>query len=71
MFLTESDIAILTGRKIKRLQIEALTNMRIPFFINACGRPVVARSAIDGHEPSKQEPTSREPWVPAVLQNVA
>lgn len=64
-FLTPEEIAILTGRKMKSKQIESLRSMSIPFFINATGHPVVARSAVDGKadfEPQKPR------WVPAVLR---
>lgn len=47
-FLTDEEVARLTARKIKVKQIEVLRRMGIPFFINACGRPVVTRAAIHG-----------------------
>lgn len=39
LFLTEDEVAILTGRKIKKLQVEALRKMGVPFFVNAANRP--------------------------------
>lgn len=48
MFLTEDEIKALTGRTVKRLQCEQLRKNGIPFFVNASGRPVVAKSAIEG-----------------------
>lgn len=48
MFLTKDEIATLTARKIKSLQIEQLRKMGIPFWVNAVGRPVVARAVIEG-----------------------
>lgn len=48
MFLTQEELVILTGRKIKSKQIEALRRMGLPFHVNAVGKPVVARVAIEG-----------------------
>ena len=41
LFLTPEEVALLTGRKFKSKQIEALRQMFIPFRINANGRPIV------------------------------
>ncbi|MDA8095302.1 MAG: DUF4224 domain-containing protein [Betaproteobacteria bacterium] len=73
MFLTADDLATLTGIKGGakgktrcQRQIDALRQMGIPFFVNAAGRPVVTRAAIEGRQAeSKTEP--RE-WSPAVLR---
>jgi hypothetical protein len=65
MFLEPVEISTLTGRKLKRLQIEALRKMGIPFFINAIGHPVVARAAVDGTRGPAPEP--RKAWSPKVL----
>lgn len=56
-FLEGWEIAELTGRKIKSKQIEALRKMRLPFFVNAAGKPVVVRSALEGRKdaPKKTE----------------
>ncbi|QRX80816.1 DUF4224 domain-containing protein [Glaciimonas sp. PAMC28666] len=64
MFLSESEITTLTGRKMKGHQVRALQQMGLPFFVNAVGRPVIARSTIEG---GKQEPVKRG-WVPSVLR---
>jgi hypothetical protein len=48
LFLTKDEIVILTGRKMKRLQIKQLRKMGVPFFVNALNSPVVARSSIEG-----------------------
>lgn len=53
-FLEPVEIAELTGRKIKSKQIEALRKMGIPFFVNACGKPVVTRTAVEGRKDSPQ-----------------
>lgn len=47
-FLNSEELFALTGRKLRSYQIEALRRMGIPFFVNAIGRPVVARSAVEG-----------------------
>lgn len=66
-FLTSEEVAVLSGRKSKSRQIEALRAMCVPFLINDVGHPVVARSFIEG----KKTPTPAEKpkWVPAVLKN--
>jgi hypothetical protein len=61
MFLTPEEIAELTGRKIRRLQIEQLRNMAIPFYVNAIGRPVVVRSIIEGKKETQQRPKWQSP----------
>jgi hypothetical protein len=53
MFLTKDEIATLTARKIKSLQIEQLRKMAIPFWVNAAGGPVVARVTIEGRSDAK------------------
>lgn len=62
MFLTEDDMVKLTGRKIRRLQIEALRVMGVAFHINAVGRPVVARSTIEGRPGSAAETQPARSW---------
>ncbi|MCA8440640.1 DUF4224 domain-containing protein [Burkholderia multivorans] len=52
MFLSSVELAVLTGRKIKSKQIEALRRMGVTFLANACGRAIVARSAIEGRSNS-------------------
>lgn len=68
-FLTEDDIAILTGRKRKTSQIETLRKMGVAFFVNGAGRPVVTRSAIEGKTEggNKQQQESRKSWTPRVV----
>jgi hypothetical protein len=62
-FLSSQELVVLTGRKVKSKQVEALRRMGLPFFVNACGRPVVARSAIEGGK----SVASRSSWSPSVL----
>lgn len=66
MFLNHDEIAMLTGRKIKRLQIQQLLKMNIPHFVNACGFPVVPKSVIEG---SKQQAQNETTWIPAPLRH--
>jgi hypothetical protein len=60
-FLDREKIAILTGRKTKGHQIDALRRMGIPFFVNATGHPVLARAAIEG-KPNTTPP--KRTWAP-------
>jgi hypothetical protein len=66
LFLTRDEMAVLTGRKMKGKQVQALRKMGIPFFINAVGQPVVARSAIEG---GHRDEKPKELWVPKVLRD--
>lgn len=56
-FLQADDVATLTGRKTKSKQIEALQKMRIPFWVNAIGKPVVALAAIEGRKEAPKPKT--------------
>lgn len=49
LFLSEEELIELTGRKIRKLQIEELKRMLISFRINAIGKPVVTREAVIGN----------------------
>jgi hypothetical protein len=62
-FLSVEELVVLTGRKVKSKQIEALRRMGIAFFVNAAGRPVVARSVVEG----RREQVPRPSWQPNVL----
>lgn len=59
-FLSPEDVATLTGCKIRARQIEALKRMRLPFFVNARGVPVVPSSAING----SPAPAPKKTWSP-------
>ncbi|MFM0526310.1 DUF4224 domain-containing protein [Paraburkholderia strydomiana] len=67
MFLSIEELAQLTGRRVKTKQIDALRSMGIPFFVNALGRAVVARAAIEGKAPSSGERVVRASWQPRVV----
>jgi hypothetical protein len=47
-FLSIDELIVLTGRKVKSKQVESLRRMGLPFFVNASGRPVVPRTAVEG-----------------------
>lgn len=66
-FLTPEEIAFLTGRKKRELQVEALRNMGIPFWVNAIHAPIVARATIEGRKEKVEPPEPK--WVPDVLRN--
>lgn len=67
LFLDANDIAALTGCKLKARQIEQLKKMGLPFWVNAAGRPVVPRSAIDGQKMVEQDKS----WTPRPLRKAA
>jgi hypothetical protein len=66
-FLEQNEIFELTGRKLKSLQVQALRQMGVPFFINAIGRPVVTRTAIEG-KAAQAVPLETSAWVPPGLR---
>jgi hypothetical protein len=54
-FLTEKDMVELTGirqgkdgRTREQRQVDTLRKMKIPHYVNAVGRPIVARAVIEG-----------------------
>lgn len=65
LFLTDDELAELTGRRVRRLQIEALRKMMIPFRVNALGRPVVTRAAVLGQQSVQATPAPR--WSPSLV----
>lgn len=66
LFLTDQELQELTGRKVRRLQIEQLRRMLIPFHVNALGRPVVTRAAVIGMQQAKQDAAPKG-WAPRVV----
>jgi biotin operon repressor len=62
-FLSADELVILTGRKVKSKQVDALRRMGVPFFVNACGRAVVARSSVEG----RKEVRAASGWTPRVI----
>lgn len=65
MFLDSEELIELTGWRRKSTQIVQLKKMGIPFFVNASGHAVVARTAIEGQK-TKAEPKK---WVPSWAEN--
>lgn len=65
LFISREDLITLTGCHHKQAQINVLRQNRIPFFLNASGRPIVTRAAVEGRERTSAEKT--EAWQPAVL----
>lgn len=47
-FLTPSEVRILTGRAHKEPQKAVLRANGIPYFVNAAGWAIVARTAVEG-----------------------
>jgi Domain of unknown function (DUF4224) len=66
-FLFPHELVVLTGRKVKSKQIEALRRMGVVFFVNALGRPVVARVAVEGRVGAIVERIPRAVWQPRVM----
>lgn len=74
MFLTAADVAELTGirtghrgRTREQLQAAWLRAAGIPHWINARGRPIVARAAIEGRPLEQAAPPAKATWTPKVL----
>lgn len=64
-FLTKEEVSELTGRKNKKKQVEQLRKMGLPFWVNAVGAPIVARSTIESKR--QAAPTEKSRSMPAVL----
>lgn len=70
MFLTPEELATLTGRKRAAGQIAQLKLMGLPFFVNAAGRPIITRAAVEGSAAMAQyqQPVT---WTPKPLRKAA
>lgn len=73
LFLTPQEVAQLTGiargrdgLSREQLQCQHLKRIGVAFFPNASGRPMVARTTIEGAQPQKQ---IKQVWQPAVLSH--
>ena len=64
MFLNPDELAMLTGFRRKGRQVEQLRRMGIAFYVNGCGRPVVARAAVEGNATAAASRT----WAPSVVK---
>jgi len=62
-FLTAKELVELTGRRAHKLQIETLRKQGLPFFLNAAGKPIVPRSAIDGKSEAAAK-LQKKTWTP-------
>lgn len=69
LFLTPEEITELTGRKHKSKQVEELRKMGVAFRINAVGRPVVTRVAVEGRAQKADEAAPK--WQPAVMKRAS
>lgn len=63
LFLTDEELATLTGRRLKSAQITWLRGSGLPFRISATGHPVVTRSAVEGR-PQESAPAR---WTPRAI----
>lgn len=68
LFLTADDVAELTGirqgkagKTREQRQVDTLRKMKIPHYVNAVGRPVVARAVIEGIGPIPEPTVTWEP----------
>ncbi|MXS85323.1 DUF4224 domain-containing protein [Nitrosomonas sp. HPC101] len=61
IFLEPADVAELTGRRLKSAQVKQLRTMGILFYLNASGRPIVPKSAVEGR---KEDAFVRQKWQP-------
>lgn len=59
IFISDEDLVILTGRKNRKLQIAALKQMGLPFWVNPIGKPIVTVAAVEG----RKEPPPKKTWV--------
>ena len=64
LFLTADELHTLTGKSRAAAQIGALKSMRIAHVVNACGKPVVTRAAVEG----RNDPPIALQWQPRALR---
>lgn len=69
-FLDDDDLARLTGRRRKSLQIAYLRDEGIPFRVSATGHPVVTWSAVDGRQAQAAAPATTS-WTPRVISGTS
>lgn len=70
LFLEPREVATLTGIKggyrgqtREQRQCAVLRKQKVPFFINAAGRPIVARAVIEG----RPAPRTAQSWEPGIM----
>lgn len=66
-FLTTEELVILTGRHRAAHQVRALREMGIACWVNAAGRPIVPRSAVEGAQGLQVRQEAA--WVPRPLRS--
>jgi hypothetical protein len=66
MFLTDAEIAELTGYKQPNKQVSMLRQQGVPFHINAAGHPKVARAVLERTPVSTTQPKT---WTPSWAAN--
>lgn len=62
LFLTRDEMQVLTGRRMKSKQIEALRRMGVQFWVNASGHPVVSVATVEGRREPAAAPTPAKVW---------
>ncbi|MEE3683375.1 DUF4224 domain-containing protein [Actinobacillus pleuropneumoniae] len=67
-FLALEELQFLTGRKQKKMIIEQLNKMGIPFMKNGNGFPIVRRDYASRTKTKKQESANEHDWIPNVLR---
>ena len=63
MFLTADELIELTGFRQPSKQAQQLKAQRIPFHLNRCGHPKVARAVLEGR--AKVEESVKPTWSPS------
>jgi hypothetical protein len=66
LFLDDTELAVLTGRKLKSRQVEWLRQNGVAFRVNATGHPVVTRAAVEGRADDEKSAPARG-WTPKVI----
>jgi hypothetical protein len=67
MFLTDAEVADLTGYKQARKQVAILKMQGVPYHLNAAGHPKVARAIIEQRYAKAVEKAKE--WTPAWVAN--
>ena len=62
MFLSDAELRELTSFAQKAKQVAELRRLGIAFWLNASGRPIVARATIEG---GKATPPQAKTWEPS------
>jgi uncharacterized protein DUF4224 len=62
LFLTGAELQELTGFTQPAAQLRWLRKWKIRHFVNAHGRPVVTRAAVEGLPGARDRPTTQPNW---------